>query len=190
MSGIACAIPASDIFGAQAQARALLWQAGEIVELCDAVDPLVAYAADLGIDVDAAQEIMAAVFAAVRDDLIEEPIEEPIEDGAADGRDAPSWIEAAVEYAEARRASKRPLVVESDGGCLTRLRRLADNDVSLDAAWRTLNAGQGITQSTIDATLFVIQQRDPERLRQWLARHTPAERAALRELFLKMERAA
>lgn len=68
--------------------------------------------------------------------------------------------------------------------------RSLDDDVSLDEAWHTINAGRGVAQSTINATLFVVKQRDPERLRQWLARYTPAERAILRGLFLKMEHAA
>jgi hypothetical protein len=56
------------LFQERAEARALLWQAGEF-DLLAAVDTLEAWGRELGIDPDIAQQIMAAAFAAVRDDL-------------------------------------------------------------------------------------------------------------------------
>jgi hypothetical protein len=41
-----------------------------------------------------------------------------------------------------------------------------------------------LARSTIDATIFVIQQKDPERLRRWLRVHTPEEREAMKALIL------
>jgi hypothetical protein len=41
----------------------------------------------------------------------------------------------------------------------------------------------GMAQSTIDAFKFVLRQNDPERLRAWLERRRPDERAALKKLM-------
>jgi hypothetical protein len=67
-----------ELLRARAEARALLWQAGEL-ELHDAVDELEAQAALDGLDPDLAQAILAEAFAAVREDpdLVPDPIEAP-----------------------------------------------------------------------------------------------------------------
>jgi hypothetical protein len=41
-----------------------------------------------------------------------------------------------------------------------------------------------LAQAMIDATIFVIQQKDPERLRRWLRVHSPEEREAIKALIL------
>jgi hypothetical protein len=65
-------VDALAVFHARAEARALLWQAGEI-DLHDAVDVLQADAERDGlvaaIGQDEVQRIMSAAFATVRDDL-------------------------------------------------------------------------------------------------------------------------
>jgi hypothetical protein len=40
-----------------------------------------------------------------------------------------------------------------------------------------------LAKSTIDATIWVLQQRDPARLREWLRKHSPAEREEIENLL-------
>jgi len=63
---------------------------------------------------------------------------------------------------------------------LKKLRRLLADDISLDRAWHELNRPSGIPASTAEAAEFLVRQGDPERLRNWLDRHTADERAAIR----------
>lgn len=60
------AVSAEEVFRARCQARALLWQAGEL-DLHDAVDKLVPYAVQVGLETSLAQQIMANAFARVRE---------------------------------------------------------------------------------------------------------------------------
>jgi hypothetical protein len=57
--------PFDEVFRARCEARARLWQAGELT-LHEAVDALAVMAADR-LDTDSAQAIMAAAFARVRE---------------------------------------------------------------------------------------------------------------------------
>jgi hypothetical protein len=88
------AITPADVFRARAEARALLWRAGEL-DLHDAVDGL-QHAAEralvAGLGQDAVQAIIAAAFAAVRDDLdvVPDVLPAPIEP-------ADMWTERAAE---------------------------------------------------------------------------------------------
>src|SRR5262245_12647557 len=98
------AVPALvDVFIARAEARALLYAAGEL-ELHDALDKLQADAerdglvAELG--QDEVQRLIAEAFAKVRDDLLKS--QEISTDFAEDAWNAPGWREAAIEYHEAR----------------------------------------------------------------------------------------
>lgn len=52
-------------FELRSWARALLWRQGEL-ELHDAVDPLPAIGAELGLEADVAQAVMATFFALAR----------------------------------------------------------------------------------------------------------------------------
>ena len=56
------------VFVARCEARALLWQAGEL-SLHDAVDVLEEARKKFELDADQAQLLMARAFSAVRDDL-------------------------------------------------------------------------------------------------------------------------
>jgi hypothetical protein len=59
--------PFEDVFRARCEARALLWQAGELT-LQEAVDVLALWiCVDSRLDPDRAQAIMAAAFAKVRE---------------------------------------------------------------------------------------------------------------------------
>jgi hypothetical protein len=44
-----------------------------------------------------------------------------------------------------------------------------------------------LARSTIDATAYVIQQKDPGLLRQWLAKHSAAEREEIAKMLLRLE---
>ena len=60
------ATPFDELFRARCEARAKLWQAGELT-LHEAVDELERWSREQ-LDTDSAQAIMAAAFAAVRDE--------------------------------------------------------------------------------------------------------------------------
>jgi hypothetical protein len=121
-------------------ARARLWQAGE-VDLHEAVDTLQAAAVRDGIVAkfgqDRVQEIMAAAFAAVRDDLLKfEDIEsEPT--FADDAWSAPGWRDAAVDYHKDR--GDRVSVIAYTADELARLRGLMADNVTLERAWHEVN---------------------------------------------------
>jgi hypothetical protein len=55
-----------------------------------------------------------------------------------------------------------------------------------DALIRRARERHGVAKSTINATIYVIQQNDPERLERWLDAH-PDQRAALEQLIATME---
>jgi hypothetical protein len=84
---------------------------------------------------------------------------------------APSWREAALEYHKARdgRVSIVPYAPEH----LARLRRLLDDDISLDRAWHELNGRPSkATAATVEALVFGLRNglaalpKNPDRLRR------------------------
>jgi hypothetical protein len=88
-----------------------------------------------------------------------------------DAWDAPVWREAALEYHEARgkRVSIAPYAPEH----LARLRRLMDDDVSLERAWHELHGGRsGAAAATVEALVFGLRDglaalpKNPDRLRR------------------------
>jgi hypothetical protein len=90
---------------------------------------------------------------------------------ADDVRDAPVWHEAALEYHKARdgRVSIVPYAPEH----LARLRRLMDDDISLDRAWHELHGrASGAAASPVEALVsglrdgLVALSKNPERLRR------------------------
>jgi len=102
---------------------------------------------------DAVQAIMAAAFSAVRDDA-DNAVPELIAD---DAWAAPTWREAVLEYHKHRagRASIAPYAPEH----LARLRRLLDDDVSLDRAWHELHGRRsGAAASTVEALVFGLRE--------------------------------
>ena len=86
----------------------------------------------------------------------------------ADPWDDPSWGEAAIDYHKSR--GKRVSTVSYAPGEIWRLRRLMDDDVSLDRAWHELNAGAAA--STVEALVFGLRDglaalpKNPDRLRR------------------------
>jgi hypothetical protein len=90
---------------------------------------------------------------------------------AYDAWAAPTWREAVLEYHKHRgnRTSIAPYAPEH----LARLRRLMDDNVSLDRAWHELNCGaSGAAASTVEALMFglrdglVALSKNPDRLRR------------------------
>jgi hypothetical protein len=175
-------------FIARAEARALLYAANEF-DLHEAVDKLQADAARDGvvaaIGQDEVQRIMSEAFAKVRDDLPGAP--EDIEPAIIDDVTwfAAGWREAAREYHESR--SGRVSVVPHSDGELARLRRLLADGVSLDHAWHELakRAPGDVPLATLHTADYLAQQKDPQRFKDWLARHSREDRATIREYLSK-----
>jgi hypothetical protein len=84
-----------------------------------------------------------------------------------------STLAAACREADAkqRRKPKDPR--------LHKLRRLLDDDVSLESAWRQVSRPLGVPIASLWAAEYLAQQGDAERLHRWLDRHSPQERAAI-----------
>jgi hypothetical protein len=170
------AIDAVAVFIARAEARALLWAAGEI-DLHTAVDELWADAVRDGLTakpgIDKVQRLLADAFAPVRDDL-------PTSDEPPTAfADEASWREAAIEYHQDR--AGRTLVVELAPERLARVRRLMADEVTFERAWHEVNERppSDVPIATLHAAEFLLQQNDPQRFKAWLARHSEAERAAI-----------
>jgi hypothetical protein len=119
--------PLVEVFTARAEARALLWQAGEF-DLHEAVDKLQHDAERDGlvaaIGQDEVQRIMADAFAAVRlaDDMVPKPI--PVSEPADDQVAASSTVEAVV-YALRTNGS----AALQDECNQARLRQLSDRQI-------------------------------------------------------------
>jgi hypothetical protein len=190
---------------ARAEARAMLWAAGEL-DLHDAVDELWAAAVRDGLvdqlGADAVQRLLADAFAPVRDDLQrdEDVVLEPI--GEKD-----SLLEGLKTCADTKwhfeEWERRKTETESSGNAedtfaqacrkadekergkpvdprIERARRLLEDDVSLERAWRELNKPpNGIAPATLDAAEYLHDQGDFERFKRWFDRHSAAERAAI-----------
>jgi hypothetical protein len=165
---------ALEVFSARCEARALLWQAGEI-NLHDAVDELQASAVRDGLGVklgqDEVQRLMAEAFAPVRDDLVVRNL--------GDAWSAPSWRDAAIEYHQAR--GKRTLIVETEPERLARAHRLLADNVSLERAWADVSRPAGVAASTLMAAKYLVREGDRERLRRWFVAAAPTtqERTAI-----------
>jgi hypothetical protein len=95
---------------------------------------------------------------------------------AAEAWSSPSWSGAARDYHE-RRAGQ-PTINSIDPVKVIRLRRLLDDDVSLDQMYRELNTIRGrLPAATIQALDYLLQQqKEPARLRAWMAQHGAEER--------------
>jgi hypothetical protein len=166
----------------RAWARATQWQAGEL-DLHEAVDTLQAAAVRDGLVAklgkDRVQDIIAAAFAAVRDDLIKF---EAIKTEPAFADDASSelgWRDAAVDYRKHRGA--RVGVTSYTARDLARLRELMADNVTFERAWAEVSKPTGIATSTLQAAEFLALTGDIPRLQRWLAQHSAQERKAIRK---------
>ena len=90
---------------------------------------------------------------------------------ADDAWAAPGWREAALDYHKHR--GGRVSIASYAPEHLARLRRLLDDDVSLDRAWHELNdRPSGAAASTVEALVFGLRDglaalpKNPERLRR------------------------
>jgi hypothetical protein len=154
-----------EVFRLRCRSRAKLWHTGEI-DLHTAVDELQQAAEARGlvdmIGQDAVQNLMVEAFAPLRDEV---PIDIPVDE----------------TFAEAcRKADEKQRRKPSDSR-LERLRELMDDDISLDRAWRELNkrAPGDVPTATLQAAEFLLQQNDPKRFKDWLARHSREQRQAI-----------
>ena len=146
-----------EVFVARAEARALLYAAGEVT-LHEAVDELQLAAERDGLlaklGQDEIQRIMAAAFARVRDARnVGPPFRDKlrIEFRCRNIWDAPGWREAAPQY-RANRPSP------PDRQTIERARRLLDDNVSLERAWHEINARPGrAAQTTVEALMFSLR---------------------------------
>jgi hypothetical protein len=174
---------ALEVFIARAEARALLWQAGEL-DLHQAVDELQAAAIASGLVAelgqDEVQRLMAEAFAAVRGDLgaDEKGSAEPFVPADDEYEGLSSTFAALCRAADEKQRRKPP------DPRLERLRQPMADDVSLERAYAEVSKPAGVAESTLQAAEFLIQQNDPQRLRAWLAKHSGAERQAI-SLYLR-----
>ena len=144
----------------RAWARSTLWQAGDL-DLHEAVDTLQAAAVSDGLVAklgqDRVQEIMAAAFAAVRDDLLKfEDIEaEPT--FADEASSAPGWRDAAVAHHKDRGA--RVSVTSYTADDFAKLRELMADNVTLDSAWHEINhPTERAAASAVEALMFALRR--------------------------------
>jgi hypothetical protein len=154
-------VPALDIFIARCEARAKLWQVGEL-SLHDAVDALQAAAVRSGlvteIGQDHVQAIMAEAFAALRDDQGADGTLSDVS-GDYDG----STFAAACQAADEKQAA-RP----SDPH-IEKLRQLMDDKISLERAWREINAAHLVGRAanfTVEAVMLGLRERGTAALRE------------------------
>jgi len=84
-----------------------------------------------------------------------------------------------MSFAQACRGADKKRRHSPADARLKRLRRLLADDVSVERAWRELNNAPAVPIATLHAAKFLLQQRDPERLRMWLEKHSMQERAEI-----------
>jgi hypothetical protein len=156
-----------DALIARAEARAILWREGKI-DLHTAVDELWASASDLiaELGADKVQQLLTNAFAPVRDDLVSD--RNDVDSDQKRGDDFDDDYEGLTStFAKACR--------EADQRARAR-----------QAQQRARPKEPHAAESTLKAAEYLVQQRDPKRLRAWLAKHTPEEcEAILRHLEQK-----
>jgi hypothetical protein len=174
-----------EVFVARAEARAMLWQAGEI-SLHDAVDELWAAAVRDGLVAklgpDKVQQLLADAFAPVRDDLPRGDVMSESKDDEYDG--LPSTFAKLCRNADEKQARKPP------DPELEKLRRLLDDDVSIERAWSELNKPTNdAAASTLEALMFSLRERgtaalaEPETRRRLAALSTTQVQVILARLM-------
>jgi hypothetical protein len=164
-----------EVFRLRCASRAKLWHSGEI-DLHTAVDELQHAAEASGlidkIGQDAVQALMVEAFAPLRDDL---------PSGANAPRTGANAPPDGDTFAEAcRKADERQRRKPPDPR-LDRLRRLMDDDISIERAWHELKAERGreVPEVLLHAAEYLLQQGDADRWRKWFDSRSPEERAAI-----------
>ena len=144
-----------EVFRLRCHSRAKLWHDGEI-DLHSAVDELQHAAEASGlidaIGQDAVEGLMVQVFAPLRDDLPRAEKKKPPADDEYDGLSS-SFVKLC------READEKQLRKVSDPR-FERLRRLMDDDVSIERAWQEINhPTDRATASTLEALMFGLRER-------------------------------
>jgi hypothetical protein len=173
----------------RAWARARLWQAGEL-DLHEAIDTLQAAAVRDGLIAklgqDCVQAIIAAAFAAVRDDFLKSEDIEAEPTLADDAWSAPGWRDAAVAY---HNRGNRVSVTSYTADELARLRGLMADDVTLERAWHEINhPADRATASTVEALMFSLRRGINELTqRSTLRRLSTLDEHQLEDLCLRVQ---
>jgi hypothetical protein len=191
--------PAPDplaVFIARCEARALLWQAGEL-DLHEAVDKLQADAVASGLVAqlgqDAVQAVMAKAFAAVRDnasgstivealpDMVPNPLPESPDNCPGSRVEAPDdeYDGLSSSFAKACREADEKQRRKPVDPRIARARRLLEDDVSFERAWAELNNPPDVPTATLHAAEYLLRLGDPPRWRKWFDAHSAQERAAI-----------
>jgi hypothetical protein len=167
-----------DIFIARAEARAMLWEAGEF-DLHEAVDKLQADAErDSLVDEigqDAVQAILAKAFIVDAPPKFGGSLPDPIEIDELSNTELVDTFIALCRQAD-ERARDKPVDPN-----IVRLRELMADGVSIERGWHEINRRDHVAAATMQAAEYLAQQDDVERFRQWLDRHSAAERAAIQK---------
>lgn len=86
-------------------------------------------------------------------------------------------------FAAACRAADQKQRRQPPDPTIERARRLLADDVTLERAWHELNKPAGVAASTLQAAEHLLQQKDPQRLRAWLAKRSAEEFEAIHQYF-------
>ena len=144
-----------EVFRLRCASRAKLWHTGQI-DLHSAVDELQHSAEASGlIDAmgqDAVEGLMVQAFAPLRDDLPRAEKKKPPADDEYDGLS--STFAKLCREADEKQRRKLP------DPRLERLRRLMDDDVSIERAWHEINhPTDRAAASTVEALIFALRER-------------------------------
>jgi hypothetical protein len=107
---------------------------------------------------------------------------------ADDGWDGPGWGGAALEYHAAR--DKRASIVSHSPEEIARLRRLMDDNMSLDRAWAELSRLPGAAAATVEALMFSLRSRRVQALGEpdVARRLAQLDNAQLREVAIRLQK--
>jgi hypothetical protein len=105
-----------------------------------------------------------------------------------DGWDDPSWRGAALEYHAAR--DRRVSIVSHSPEEIARLRRLMDDNVSLDCAWSELSRPSRTAAPTVEALMFAMRSRGVQALGEpdVLHRLSQLDFAQMREVAIRLQK--
>jgi hypothetical protein len=179
------------VFVARAEARAQLWYDGELT-LHDALDELWASAVRDGLvnqlGADEVQRILADAFAPLRTDLPRDEDVVPDLIGEDENQADIVNLKSADDdydglprtFAKLCREADEKQAREPVDPRIERARRLLDDDMSLERAWNEIYRDRGrVTEVTLEAAEFLIREKNPVKLRAWLAKFTAQECEAI-----------